>query len=108
MSKKKPYFPNNWAEFKAAPDDMFLRHTFEEIWTWKATKWQLPSSIHCIIRYRERGSQRIKERVYQKPKHAENKVEKLISEGAEEITVCDPNTIHNLVREDDEYYYELG
>ncbi len=44
----------------------------------------------------------------QKPKHAENKVEKLISEGAEEITVCDPNTIHNLVREDDEYYYELG
>jgi len=106
MTRKKPYFPNNWDEFKSAPDDMFLPHTFEEFWEWKATKWQLPSSVSCIIRYREKGSTKIKERVYQKAKHAENKVEKLINEGAEEITVCDYNTIHNLVKEDDVYYYE--
>jgi len=105
MSKKKPYFPNNWAEFKAAPDDMFVPHTFLEIMKWKVSGWQLPSSVDCIIRYKEPGSERIKERIYQKRKYAEALVEKLVEAGAEEITVCNEHFVQNLL-EDDDYDYD--
>ena len=32
------YYPNNWQEYKDAPDEMFERHTFEEIMSWKVLK----------------------------------------------------------------------
>ena len=46
----KPYFPNNWQEYKDAPDEMFQPHTFDEIMNWKVAGWELPSSVSCIIR----------------------------------------------------------
>ena len=50
MSGRKKDFPNNWKRYKDAPDDMFMNHTFDEIMDYKIGVWQLPSSIHCIIR----------------------------------------------------------
>ena len=50
MPKKKKYFPNNWSEYKNAPDDMFLDHTFQELLNWKVLGWELPSSVSTMIR----------------------------------------------------------
>ena len=47
---KKEYMPNNWQEYKDAPDDAFIPHTFEEIMSWKVSGWELPSSVWCVIR----------------------------------------------------------
>jgi len=106
MSRAKPYYPNNWALYKEAPDDMFMQHTFFEIMKWKVAGWQLPSSVDCIIRYKEPGSDKIKERIYQKRKYAEALVEKLIESGAEEITVCNEHFVHNLLEDDDDDDYD--
>ena len=43
----KPYYPNNWEAYKAAPDEAFVPHTFEELMSWKVAGWELPSS--CLL-----------------------------------------------------------
>ena len=68
----KPYYPNNWEAYKAAPDEAFVPHTFEELMSWKVAGWDLPSSVCCIIRAETKG--KVKEFVYQKQYAAENKV----------------------------------
>ena len=50
MSGKKPYYPNNWREWKEVPDEFLYAPTFEEFQDWKLHGWQLPSSVFCIIR----------------------------------------------------------
>ena len=87
----KPYYPNNWEAYKAAPDEAFVPHTFEELMSWKVAGWELPSSVGCIIRAETKG--KVKEYVYQKQYAAENKVKSLMAEGAE-FTVCTDEAIH--------------
>ena len=87
----KPYYPNNWEAFKAAPVEAFVPHTFEELMSWKVAGWELPSSVCCIIRAETKG--KVKEYVYQKQYAAENKVKSLMAEGAE-FTVCTDEAIH--------------
>ena len=91
MSGKK-YYPNNWQEYKDAPDDMFVPHTFEEVMSWKVAGWELPSSVCCIIR-ETTPKGKVKEYVYQKRHAAEAKVEALMREGVE-FTVCTDEQIH--------------
>ena len=87
----KSYYPNNWDAYKAAPDEAFQSHTFEELMSWKVAGWELPSSVCCIIRAETKG--KVKEYVYQKQYAAENKVKSLMAEGAE-FTVCTDEAIH--------------
>lgn len=87
----RAYYPNNWEAYKAAPDEAFERHTFEELMSWKVAGWELPSSVCCIIRAETKG--KVKEYVYQKQYAAENKVKSLMAEGAE-FTVCTDEAIH--------------
>ena len=47
---KKPYYPNNWRQWKEIPDEFLYAPTFEEFADWKLSGWELPSSICCIIR----------------------------------------------------------
>lgn len=93
---KKEYLPNNWQEYKDAPDDAFIPHTFEEIMEWKVAGWELPSSVACIIRVSDRKSGKVKEFVYSKPSAARSKVEKLLATPDVEFTVCDHEAIHHL------------
>jgi hypothetical protein len=86
------YYPNNWQEYKDAPDDLFQPHTFEEVMTWKVAGWELPGSVCCIIRAETKRG-KIKEYVYQKRHAAEAKVKALMAEGAE-FTVCTDEQIH--------------
>jgi len=88
----KPYLPNNWQEYKDAPDEMFERHTFEEIMSWKVAGWELPASVCCIIRA-STPKGKIKEYTYQKRHAAEQKVSALMQEGVE-FTVCTDEQIH--------------
>lgn len=86
------YYPNNWQEYKDAPDEMFEQHTFEEIMSWKVAGWELRPGVCCIIRT-ETPKGKIKEFTYQRRSAAEAKVKSLMSKGAE-FTVCTDEAIH--------------
>ncbi len=45
MSGKREYFPNNWQEFKDAPDEVFQRPSFAEVMDWKGAGWELPGTV---------------------------------------------------------------
>jgi hypothetical protein len=99
MAKKKPYYPNNWQEYKDADDDMFIEHTFEELMEWKVGTWELPSSVGCIIRVMNLESKKVTEHVYQKKSAAQAKVKQLINTPGIEFTVCDHESMHHLYPE---------
>lgn len=90
------YFPNNWEQWKDAPDDMFEQHTFEEIMDWKVAGWQLPSSVSCIVRSTDQDTKEVTEKWYRTKYHAKRRVEKLMNAGGLEITVVDHDSIHHL------------
>ena len=94
--KKKPYFDNNWQEYKDAPDDLFVPHTFEEVMSWKVGGWELPSSVCCVIRATNLDTRKVKEYVYRKRSAAQNKVNELINAKNCEFVVCDHDSIHFL------------
>ena len=99
------YYPNNWQQYKDAPDELFEQHTFEEVMSWKVAGWELPASVCCIIRANTHKG-KIKEFVYQKHSAAEAKVQALINEGVE-FTVCTDDSIHFVSPTyDDEHYYD--
>ena len=89
-------FPNNWKAYKDAPDDMFERHTFEEVMDWKVAGWELPSSVECIIRSTDQDTKQITERWYKTKARAKKRVMNLMNAGGYEITVVDHDSIHHL------------
>lgn len=96
----KQYYPNNWESYYEAPDDMFERHTFEEVMTWKVANWELPSSVCCIIRVSDCKTGKVNEHVYQRRSAAETKVAQLMRTPDIEFTVCDHERIHHLTMKD--------
>lgn len=94
--KKKPYFDNNWQEYKDAPDELFERHTFEEVMHWKVGGWELPSSVCCVIRATDLETYKVTEYVYRKHSAAQRKVNELINTRNTEFVVCDHDSIHFL------------
>ena len=95
---KKPYYPNNWKKFRDAPAEWFFAPTWEEFESWKIEGWELPDSVHCIIRAEIDG--KVKEYTYQRAKAAQNKVKQLLEQGVT-FTVCDNESIHFLEPQDD-------
>ena len=95
----KPYFPNNWQEYKDAPDEMFQPHTYDEIMNWKVAGWELPSSVSCIIRVHNNKTGKVKEHVYQREHAAKEKVRQLMRTPDIEFTVCNHESIHHLIME---------
>lgn len=96
MRRKQPYLPNNWQQYKDAPDDMFIDHTYEEFFDWKVNGWLLPSSVACIIRAENPKNGKVKEYVYQTQGHAKRKVKKLMEE-QKDFVICDNEGIHHLI-----------
>ncbi len=99
---KKDYLPNNWQEYKDAPDDWYVPHTFEEIMTWKVQGWELPSSVCCIIRVSDLKTGKIKEHTYSKRSAAKLKVDQLIATPDIEFTIADHESIHHLTPADND------
>lgn len=105
---KKPYFPNNWKQWKEVPDEFLYAPTFGEFIDWKLASWELPSSICCIIR-ETTSKGKIKEYVYQKRHAANNKIEKLMKTG-NEFVVCSDSIVQfipaqntNLLTDEPDY-----
>jgi hypothetical protein len=94
--KRKPYFDNNWQEYKDAPDDLFIPHTFEEVMSWKVGGWELPSSVYCVIRATELDTRKVTEFVCRKHSVAQSKVNELIGTPNVEFVVCDHESIHYI------------
>ena len=102
MPKKKPYHHNNWQAYKDADDDMFKiggkAFSYEEFMGWKVAGWELPSTVVCIIRETNTKG-KVKEHVYKRHKAAQNKIIKLMNEGAN-FVVADDESIHDMFPQD--------
>ena len=100
MTKKKPYFHNNWRQYKDADDCFFMDHSFDEFMEWKVAGWELPSSVVCIIRESDPTTKKVKEHVYSKKSYALKKIHSLMDEG-KEFTICDEIQIHQMYPDED-------
>tara|TARA_Y100001963_G_scaffold145121_1_gene218268 strand:- start:1338 stop:1658 length:321 start_codon:yes stop_codon:yes gene_type:complete len=101
------YLPNNWQQYKDAPDDMFIDHTYEEFFDWKVNGWQLPSSVVCILRVEDPNTGQIKEHTYQRMGAAKRRIDSIMKEGKKNLVICDVEAIHNLkVKPPDTYSME--
>tara|TARA_R100000458_G_C8182005_1_gene178696 strand:- start:289 stop:618 length:330 start_codon:yes stop_codon:yes gene_type:complete len=99
MSKKKPYYPNNWAAFKATPSSYFETISFNEFMDWKIAGWELPSSVSCIIREKNLTSGKIKEYTYSRAGDAKRRCRKIMDVGESEFIVCTSDAVHIMYPE---------
>ena len=97
MSKK--YYPNNWQEYKDAPENMFIPHTFEEFMAWKVGQWELPSSVCCIVRSMNVNTKKVKETVFSRHSDAKKHINALINEPDIEFSVADHEAVHFIYPE---------
>jgi len=114
MTKKKPYFPNNWEAMKNTPPEAFSLPnnqplTFDDFMDWKIGGWELPSSVSCIIRQTDLETGRVTEYVYKNSASAKKKLMKLMEGGKSEFSIADHDEVHFLtpnIPEDYDYDYE--
>ena len=99
MSGKKE-FPNNWEEIAGAHDDDFETCTYEEFMI-GMSHWQIPSSHTCIMRVTNTDTGKVTEHAYRKIGAARNKLIKLVEDPANEVVICDNDTIH-LIKQQNE------
>ena len=104
MTKKKPYYHNNWREYKDAPDQFFLPIQFDEFMSWKVGGWELPSSVSCIIRENNYVTGKVTEHVYSRTRDAKNKALAIMEAGESEFTVCTREAVHQVYPEMGEDY----
>lgn len=90
---KRPYFRNNWNLYKKAPDEMFERHTYEEVMSYKVSGWELPDNICCVIRVSSIETGKVKEYVYRSLEFAKKRINKSIQDLDLEITVVDHESV---------------
>ena len=102
--KKKPYFPNNWEAIKDAPSECFLPLPYDEFMDWKIGGWELPSSVHAVIREENLLTGKITEHVYSRQGHAENKVRAIMARGESEFIVANHEAVHVLTPKFEEDY----
>ena len=96
MSKKKPYFPNNWKKLKDVPEELFENIDFEDFMDWKIGGYEIPSRVSCIIREQNLKTGKVKEHVYQRSSAAQRKIKELMEAGESEFVVCDEDNVHHL------------
>ena len=98
MSGKE--FPNNWEEIHGAHDDDFETCTFEEFMIGMSV-WHIPSSHAVIMRVTNNDTGKVTEHAYRKMGNARNKLLKLVEDPANEVVICDNDSIH-LIKQNDE------
>ena len=110
MSKKQPYFPNNWEAIKDAPSHFFEEIPFDQFMDWKCAGWEIPSSVACIIREQNIKTGKVTEHVYSRLSNANKRANKIMEEGKSEFLVCTHDDIGHVypkhLRKEDSIYYE--
>ena len=94
MTKK--YFPNNYNKIAKCPAEWFEPMEYDLFMDWKMNDWQIMESHDCIIRTRNCKTGKVKEYSYQIPKHAKNRLKKIIKDQEEELILCTHDTIQHL------------
>ena len=94
MTKK--YFPNNYNKIAKCPAEFFEPMEYNLFMDWKMNDWQIMDSHDCIIRTRNCKTGKVKEYTYQIPKHAKNRLKKIINNQEEELILCTHDTIQHL------------
>ena len=94
MTKK--YFPNNYNKIAKCPAEWFAPMEYDLFMDWKMNDWQIMESHDCIIRTRNCKTGKVKEYSYQIPKHAKNRLKKIIKDQEEELILCTHDTIQHL------------
>ena len=99
MTKKKPYFPNNWKEYKEAPSEWFTDCSFKEFMKWRVHGWEILSSHICIIRAESRTG-KVKEYSYRRTNAAEKRIDTLMNNpDVVEITIADEDQVQVIRRD---------
>ncbi len=108
MTNKKPYYHNNWKEYKNAPDQFFIPLAFDEFMNWKIGGWQIPSSVACIIRETNQVTGKVTEHVYKRQGDAKNKARAIMNAGESEFVVCSRDAVHVVypLEYEEDYYDE--
>ena len=96
MANKKPYFDNNWEEYKHAPPEAFQDCSFDEFMTYKVANWELPSSVKCLMRITNTQTKKVEEKIYRRFGDAQNKMAQLLKDPDIEVVVCDHSSIHYI------------
>ena len=84
----KDYYPNNWDDVEALPDEVLPSLSYSEVLTEWAGAWSLPSGINSIIRAKNQDGQ-VKEFVYRSGHHAFRRLEQLINTDHEILVITD-------------------
>ena len=93
MSSKKKYFPNNVRRIQSAPAEYFEPIEVDEMFEWRVCSWELPDTIAAVIRCENTKTGKVTEHTYQQYKSAQNKIEKLISDPNNTLTIATQNAI---------------
>ena len=102
MTKKKPYYPNNWKQIKEAPASFFISIPYEEFVDWKMNGWEIPSSVACIIREQNLETGKVKEYVYEKMGNANKRCHKIMAEKNSEFVICTHDDLAHMFPMEDE------
>ena len=94
MTKK--YFPNNYNKIAKCPAEWFEPMEYDLFMDWKMNGWEIMDSHDCIIRTRNCKTGKVKEYSYQIPKHAKNRLKKIIKDQEDELILCTHDTIQPL------------
>ena len=106
MTKNKPYYPNNWRQYKQSPDKFFIPLPYDEFMNWKIGGWELPSSVSCIIRETNHRTGKVTEHVYNRIGNAENKARAIMEKGESELCIATRDQIHAVyLNEEEDYDY---
>ena len=108
MSKKKPYYPNNWKAIKDAPHQFFIPLPFEEFMDWKMMGWEIPSSVAAIVREQDLNTGEVKEYIYNTISGANKRCKRIMKESRSEFLVCTHDDIAHMfpttkIKEDSNY-----
>ena len=87
-------YPNNFDKYQKIPAEKFKDIGYEEFMEWKVAGWELPGSVTCIIRADNTRTNKVKEYVYQRHGDAVKRIDKLMQDLDNVITICDNDEIH--------------
>ena len=98
MPKKD--FPNNFNKYQKIPAERFKEVGYEDFMEWKVQGWELPDSVTCIIRADNMRTNKVQEYVYQRHGDAVKRIDKLMEDLDNVITICDNDEIHLISARD--------
>tara|TARA_B100001063_G_scaffold181811_1_gene170967 strand:- start:2108 stop:2437 length:330 start_codon:yes stop_codon:yes gene_type:complete len=98
---KRKYFPNNVRRIQEVPDELFEAHEYEELMEWRVCSWELASNIACVIRCDNKQTGKIKEYTYQQHGSACKKIEALLEDPNNVVTIATDDSIHQLFHKDE-------